>query len=85
VIFDGPDGRCDLRTREPGRHPQREEGHGLFAFVLDGDGTLTDDDGASHEFAPGAVIALPTGWSGDWDIRHRLRAFCVRSTPAPPA
>ena len=85
VIFDGPDGRCDIRSREPGQYPWAPEQHGFFAFVLAGDGFLVHDDGTRDEFTPGSVIALPAGWSGTWDIRRPFRAFCVRSTPAPPA
>jgi len=85
VIFDGPDGRCDIRSREPGQYPWAPDQHGFFAFVLDGDGFLVRGDGTRHEFTPGSVIALPSGWSGSWDIRRPFRAFCVRSTPAPPA
>jgi uncharacterized cupin superfamily protein len=85
VIFDGPDGRCDIRSREPGQYPSAPSDHGFFAFVLAGDGFLVSDDGTRHDFSPGGVIALPSGWSGGWDIRSPFRAFCVRSTPAPPA
>ena len=85
VIFDGPDGRCDIRSREPGRYSQALDEHGFFAFVQAGDGFLVESDGTRIELAPGSVIALPSGWSGSWDIRRRLRAFCVRSTPAAPA
>jgi uncharacterized cupin superfamily protein len=83
VVFDGPDGRCDIRSREPGRYPWAQDEHGFFAFVLAGEGFLADNDGARHELTPGSVIALPSGWSGTWDIRRTFRAFCVRSTPAP--
>jgi len=85
VIFDGPDGRCDIRSREPGQYPWAPGEHGFFAFVLAGDGFLVHNDGTRHEFTPCSVIALPGGWSGTWDIRRPFRAFCVRSTPAPPA
>jgi uncharacterized cupin superfamily protein len=85
VIFDGPDGRCDIRSREPGRYPVTPDGHALVTFILAGDGSLVEDDGTRHELTAGSVVALPSGWSGTWDIRHAVRAFCVRSTPAPPA
>jgi uncharacterized cupin superfamily protein len=85
VIFDGPDGRCDIRSREPGQYAWVPDEHGFFAFVLAGDGFLVEDEGTRRELTPGSVIALPSGWSGAWDIRSTLRAFCVRSTPAPPA
>jgi uncharacterized cupin superfamily protein len=85
VIFDGPDGRCDIRSRVPGRYSQAPDEHGFFAFVQAGDGFLVEGDGTRIELTPGSVIALPSGWSGSWDIRRRLRAFCVRSTPATPA
>jgi uncharacterized cupin superfamily protein len=85
LIFDGPDGRCDIRSREPGRYSQAPDEHGFFAVVLAGDGSLVEGDGTRRELAPGSVIALPSGWSGSWDIRHSWRALCVRSTPATPA
>jgi uncharacterized cupin superfamily protein len=85
VIFDGPDGRCDIRSRAPGQYPWAPDQHGFFAFVLAGDGFLVEGDGTRHEFTPGGVIALPGSWSGTWDIRRPFRAFCVRSTPAPRA
>ena len=84
-VFDGPDGRCDIRSREPGQYPRAAGERGFFAYVIAGDGCLVDSDGTRHEFAPGGVIALPSGWSGTWDIRRAVRAFCVRSTPAPSA
>ena len=85
VIFDGPDGRCDIRSRAPGQYPWASDGHGFFAFILAGDGFLVGSDGSRRELGPGGVIALPSGWSGTWDIRRPFRAFCVRSTPARPA
>jgi uncharacterized cupin superfamily protein len=85
VAFDGPDGRCDIRSREPGQYPWVRGDHGFFAFVLAGDGFLVDHDGTRHELTPGSAIALPSRWSGTWDIRRPLRAFCVRSTPVPQA
>jgi uncharacterized cupin superfamily protein len=85
VVFDGPDGRCDIRSRAPGQYSWAPDEHGFFAFVLAGDGFLVDSDGPRHELMAGSAIALPSGWSGTWDIRDPLRAVCVRSTPAPPA
>jgi uncharacterized cupin superfamily protein len=85
VIFDGPDGRSDITSREPGRYPVAPDGHGLFTYIVDGDGSLVGDDGSTHELSPGGVIAVPGGWSGAWDIRRTMRAFRVRSAPAPPA
>ena len=85
VIFDGPDGRCDIRSRAPGQYPWAPDGHGFFAFILAGDGFLVGSDGSRRELSPGGVIALPSGWSGTWDIRRPFRAVCVGSTPAPSA
>jgi uncharacterized cupin superfamily protein len=83
VVFDGPDGRCDVSSREPGRYPWDPQEHGFFFYVLAGDGVLTGADGTVHELTPGCAVALPRGWSGTEDVRTTLRAFCVRSTPAP--
>jgi len=65
----------------PASTPRARGDHGFFAFVLAGDGFLVDHDGTRHELTPGSVMALPSRWSGTWDIRHAFRAFCVRSTP----
>jgi uncharacterized cupin superfamily protein len=83
VVFDGPDGRCDIRSRAPGLYTWVPDDHGLFAYVLGGDGFRIENDGTRHVITPGSAIALPSGWSGTWDIRSTLRAFWVRSTPAP--
>jgi uncharacterized cupin superfamily protein len=83
VVFDGPDGRCDIRSLEPGQYPSARGDHGFFGFVLAGDGFFVGNDGTRHELTPGSVFALPSRWSGTWDIRRAIRAFCVRSTPAP--
>jgi uncharacterized cupin superfamily protein len=85
VVFDGPDGRCDIRTRAAGQYAWAPDEHGFFAVVLAGGGFLTDDDGTLHELTPGTALALPGGWSGTWDIRQALRMFCVSATPAQPA
>ena len=85
LIFDGPDGRCDIRARAPGQYAWAPDGHAFFAVVLAGDGFLIDDDGTRHELTPGTALALPSGWSGTWDIREAVRMFCVRATPALPA
>ena len=85
VVFDGPDGRCDIRARAPGQYAWAPDGHAFFAVVLAGDGFLIDDGGTRHELTPGAALALPSGWSGTWDIRQAVRMFCVRATPALPA
>jgi uncharacterized cupin superfamily protein len=85
VVFDGPDGRCDIRARAPGQYAWAPDGPAFFAVVLAGDGALIDDGGTRHELTPGTALALPSGWSGTWDIRQAVRMFCVSATPAPPA
>jgi uncharacterized cupin superfamily protein len=81
VLFDGPDGRCAVRAHEPGSIPPTEPGRAVFLQVLDGEATLTDSDGTSHELTEGSAAALPCGWTGTWQVRRTLRTLTIHSTP----
>lgn len=38
-----------------------------------GSGTITGDDGVVHEIRPGAVVTLPAGWTGVFDLSEPTR------------
>lgn len=45
--------------------------------IVSGAGTITDADGTVRPLSPGAVVTLPRGWSGRWDITETLRKVYV--------
>jgi uncharacterized cupin superfamily protein len=81
VVFDGPDGLCVVREIAAGAAPDQADDQAAFLYVLSGEATVTDQDGTPHELSAGSALALPTGWSGSWDIRTTLRVLDIRSTP----
>ena len=82
VIFDGPDGRCEVRTVAPGVQDQVNRDRARFTYVLAGEASVADANGLTRELTPGGVIGFPAGWSGTWSVRTPLRTFDVFSTPA---
>lgn len=80
VVFDGPDGRCAVRTMAPGRHEQASGGPARYTYVLAGAATV-EDTASSTQLTAGCAIGLPGGWSGTWRVREPLRTFDVYSTP----
>ena len=53
-------------------------------YLLEGAGTIVDDDGTTHELTPDSVLILPFGWSGHWNITQTIRKVYVHTTPVPP-
>jgi uncharacterized cupin superfamily protein len=82
VVFDGPDGRCAVRSYEPGVYPRAQDRHGFFCYVVAGAATVTDADGTAHQLTAGSVLALPHDWRGTWAIQKTIRIVYVDSTPA---
>eukprot|EP00629_Pelagomonadales_sp_RCC1024_P000484 CAMPEP_0119269244 /NCGR_PEP_ID=MMETSP1329-20130426/6729_1 /TAXON_ID=114041 /ORGANISM="Genus nov. species nov., Strain RCC1024" /LENGTH=535 /DNA_ID=CAMNT_0007269241 /DNA_START=229 /DNA_END=1836 /DNA_ORIENTATION=- len=44
-----------------------------FFIMLEGEGSVDDEDGTRHRFGPGDVVVLPKGWAGRWDVTKDLR------------
>jgi len=61
----------------PGSFPSRRDGFCELMHFVAGDATITDADGARREVRPGAVIFVPDGWQGVWDIRKTVRKTYV--------
>ena len=76
LVFDGPDGRCVVRTTAPGAHEQAGDGPARYTYVLAGEAVVEDAAGRT-ELTAGCVIGLPGGWSGTWRVRKPLRTFDV--------
>ena len=61
----------------PGGWPIVDRRDTEVASIVNGRGTITDADGTEHVLVPGAVVTLPKGWSGRWDISETLRKVYV--------
>jgi uncharacterized cupin superfamily protein len=46
---------------------------------------LRDADGNETPFAAGSAVAIPEGWSGEWDIQETTRKVYVVSYTEPRA
>jgi uncharacterized protein len=60
----------------PGRfsyHYNKDE----ILFVISGQATITNKEGQTLDFEPGAVVYIPAGASCIWDIKNRIRKVAV--------
>ena len=68
----------------PGSFPSRRDGCCELMHFVAGEATITDADGTRREVKPGAVIFVPDGWQGIWDIRETVRkTYTVVQTQSP--
>jgi len=61
----------------PGGWSIVDRGDTEVCSIVGGRGTITDADGTIRLLTPGAVVTLPKGWSGRWDISETLRKVYV--------
>ena len=61
----------------PGGWPIVNRGDTEVCSIVSGRGTISDADGTKRLLTPGAVVTLPKGWSGRWDIAESLRKVYV--------
>lgn len=51
--------------------------------VIAGDGTLIEEDGTRHALRPGALVVMPAGARGTWEIRETLvKSYTITQVPA---
>ena len=51
-------------------------------IMLEGEGSVDEEDGTRHRFAAGDVVVLPRGWSGRWDVQKDLHKVWAVHTHA---
>ncbi len=61
----------------PGAFPSRRDGFCELMHFVAGAATISEADGAVHEIRPGAVLFVPDGWQGTWEIRETVRKTYV--------
>ena len=54
-------------------------------IMLEGEGSVDEEDGTRHRFGAGDVVVLPCGWSGRWDVQKDLRKVWAVHTHADVA
>ncbi|GAA2631252.1 cupin domain-containing protein [Paractinoplanes durhamensis] len=84
VVSDDADGFFAVWACDAGVYPRVKDRRGSFMYILEGDATITDQDGTQHLLTADSVIVLPYGWAGQWDIRKTIRKVYVHTTPVPP-
>ena len=84
VVADDADGFFAVWACDAGVYPRVKDRRGSFMYILEGDATITDQDGVTHELSADSVLVLPYGWAGQWDIRTTIRKVYLHSTPVPP-
>jgi uncharacterized cupin superfamily protein len=84
VVSDDADGFFAVWACDAGVYPRVKDRRGSFMYILEGDATITDQDGTEHLLTADSVIVLPYGWIGQWDIRTTIRKVYLHSTPVPP-
>ena len=84
VLLDEAGGFFAVWACDAGIYPRVKDKRGSFMYLLEGAGTIVDDDGTTHELTPDSVLILPFGWSGHWNITQTIRKVYVHTTPVPP-
>jgi len=57
----------------PGSFPSRRAGCCELMHFVAGAATITDTDGTVRDIRPGAMVFVPDGWQGTWQIRTTVR------------
>jgi uncharacterized cupin superfamily protein len=65
---------------EPGEFPWTSANGEMF-HVIEGAGSITDEEGAVHEIAPGKVFYMTPGATVHWKVTETVRKSYV--VPAP--
>ena len=71
-----------LWTCEPGEFDW-EYAWDEFVYVLEGQVTVTQEDGKSFELGPGDMAHFPLGLKTHWKVTSAVRKFFVLKTPEP--
>ena len=77
-LSDAGDIKTGIWECTPGSFPSRRDGVCELMHFVSGDATVIDErDGTRHWIGPGAVLFVPDGWRGRWEIRETVRKTYV--------
>ncbi len=83
VLHEDAHSQAGIWECTPGAFAARRDGYREIFTVLKGRGVLRDEDGAETVLVPGAVIATPENWVGEWDIAETVRKAYVIAYTEP--
>lgn len=83
VLFQDAQIEAGVWECTPGTFPSKREGFREAVTIIKGKGILRDADGHETPFAAGSAVAIPEGWSGEWDIQETTRKVYVVSFTEP--
>ena len=49
-----------------------------YVLMISGRVIVTDNDGTTREFVAGDTFVIPKGWSGNWNVKERMKKQIVR-------
>lgn len=84
VLLDDANGFFAVWACDPGVYPRTKDRRGSFMYLLEGAGTIADDNGTTYELTADSILILPFGWKGHWNITETVRKVYVHTTPVPP-
>lgn len=85
VLFEDAFVEAGVWECTPGTFPSRRDGFREAVTIIKGSGSLRDADGNETPFVAGSALAIPEGWSGEWDIVETTRKVYVVSYTEPRA
>jgi len=83
VLFEDAHVEVGVWECTPGCFPSRRDGFREAVVFVAGSGVLRDADGTEHPIAPGITMAIPEGWTGEWDLTETVRKVYVVSFTEP--
>jgi len=84
VLLDDANGFFAVWACDAGIYPRHKDSRGSFMYLIEGAGTIVDEDGTEFELTPHSILVLPFGWRGHWNITKTVRKVYVHTTPVPP-
>ncbi|MGW2055665.1 cupin domain-containing protein [Streptomyces sp. NPDC001840] len=84
VLLDDDNGFFAVWACDAGVYPRHKDRRGSFMYLLEGGGSIVDEDGTEYELTADSILILPFGWKGHWKITKTVRKVYVHTTPVPP-
>ena len=79
ALFTSADGRVEIGVWEctPGRFTADRSASSEFCHFISGKIEMTHADGSKVQLGAGDAIALPLGWTGEWQVIEQVRKLYV--------
>jgi len=84
VLLDDANGFFAVWACDAGVYPRHKDRRGSFMYLLEGGGSIVDEDGTEYQLTADSILILPFGWKGHWKITETVRKVYVHTTPVPP-